>query len=61
MRWGRDQRTTDLKSTGQSGINPAFDFDDSGSVNNADFGQFRNRFLKTFFVSDRAAGSGRFP
>ena len=36
------------KTTGQAGFEPAFDFDGNGTINALDYGQFRNRFGKTF-------------
>jgi hypothetical protein len=57
MGWGGTARCATLtpnfrqsfsKSTGEAGFNAAFDFDNSGTVNNADFAQFRSRFGKSF-------------
>jgi hypothetical protein len=36
------------RSTGQAGFDPAFDFDNNGTINALDYGQFRSRFGKVF-------------
>lgn len=45
-------RQSFLKSTGESGFNAAFDLDNNGLVNNADFSQFHARFGKFFLYSN---------
>jgi hypothetical protein len=40
-------RGTFLRSSPDPLYLPAFDFENNGTVNNADFTQFRNRFLKS--------------